>query len=153
MQQSPSFSELVSTVGFFLTLTGLLGTFFYVHLSNWFRDILELETKYELNAVGDDQKREQARIECRFQLRKSFNHVTALVSLIITSFICVMSYFAWRMIPPSAPGRHPLFAYYEIAFLCFFVTYLGLTLYFLIYGYCKAYRLQNKIEPKGTTGS
>lgn len=150
MQQMPSFSETVSTIGFFLTLTGLLGTFFYVHLSNWFRDILELECKYEENAKGEDERRRQGRIECKFQLRKLFNHVTWLISLIITTFLGLMACLAWQVIPHS-PDRNPLFGYYETAFKWFFATYLLLTLYFLISGYGKACRLHRRINKKDST--
>jgi hypothetical protein len=130
-------SDLSSTFGFFLTLTSLLGTFFYVHLSNWFREILELREKVELNSAGDDEPRKRALIECRFQLKRLRNHVTVVVSVVITLFIVVMFVIACVMI--SALGQIPSFVpYYEAAFFAFFGTYLVLTLYFLIRGYVTA---------------
>ena len=137
-------SELTSSIGFFLTLTSLLGTFFYVQLSNWFREILELESKYQENSVGDDERRRQARIECRFQLRRLLNHVPALVSTIITSFIFTMLYIVSKMVASVSP-RPIILNYYEPAFWCFLATYLLLTLYFLIHGYTIAFKIKKRI--------
>jgi hypothetical protein len=55
MLQGPPLTspDVTATIGFMLTLVGLIGTFFYVQLSNWLREILELNSKYELNRVGE----------------------------------------------------------------------------------------------------
>lgn len=145
MSQAITSSELTSTIGFFLTLTSLLGTFFYVHLSNWFREKLELKSKYDENSVGDDERRKQARIECRFQLKRLLNHVPPLVSVVITVFILAMLYIAFEMVS-SMPSRPAIFNYYVPAFLCFLGTYLALTTYFLVYGYTVAFRLRTRMN-------
>lgn len=142
-----STSELTSAIGFFLTLTGLLSTFFYVHLSNWFREILELKSKYDENMVGDDERRRYARIECKYQLKRLFNHVPILVSTVITIFIVVMTSMASEMISSIAP-RPTIFNYYEIAFRIFLISYFVLTFYFLIHGYLIAINLRKKLYPK-----
>ena len=141
----PTTSELLTTIGFFLTLTGLLSTFFYVHLSNWFREILELQSKYDENKKGDDDRRRYARVECRFQLKRLFNHVPILVSGVITFFILVMAYLAFTMIASISP-RPLIFDYYEIAFLVFIIAYFALTLYFLIHGYWIAFQLRAQLR-------
>lgn len=144
MSQAITSSELTSTIGFFLTLTSLLGTFFYVHLSNWFREILELKSKYDENSVGDE-RRKQARIECRFQLKRLLNHVPLLVSVVITVFILVMLYLVFEMVS-SMPSRPAIINYYVPAFLCFLGTYIVLTTYFLVYGYTVALRLRTRMN-------
>ena len=147
----PATSELTAAIGFFLTLTGLLSTFFYVHLSNWFREILELQSKYDENKKGDDDRRRYARVECRFQLKRLLNHVPILVSGVITVFILVMTYLALTMIASVSP-RPLIFDYYQIAFLIFLIAYFALTLYFLIHGYWIAFQLraqmQSQMQPK-----
>ncbi|NMB56124.1 MAG: hypothetical protein GYA15_15645 [Leptolinea sp.] len=142
-----STSELTSAIGFFLTLTGLLSTFFYVHLSNWFREILELQSKYDENKVGDDDRRRNARIECKYQLKRLYNHVPLLVSVVITIFISAMATMASGMIGQVTP-KPLIFQYYETAFTLFIFAYDILTLYFLIHGYFIAHRLSKVINPK-----
>ena len=142
-----STSELTSAIGFFLTLTGLLSTFFYVHLSNWFREILELQCKYNENKVGDDDRRRNARVECKYQLKRLYNHVPILVSVVITIFISTMATMASGMISLVIP-KPVIFKYYEDAFTIFIFAYDILTLYFLIHGYVIAYRLSKALNPK-----
>jgi len=38
-------ADALSVIGFFLTLVGLLGSFFYIHLGEWLREVIALETK------------------------------------------------------------------------------------------------------------
>jgi hypothetical protein len=144
MPQSITTPELISAIGSFLTLTSLLGSFFYVHLSNWFREILELASKYEENSVGDEERRKQARVECRFQLKRLLNHVPLLISTIITIFIFMLVRIAVLMIAAVNP-RPAIIDFYQPAFLYFLATYLFLTLYFLIRGYALAFKLKKRI--------
>lgn len=144
-------SEITATIGFFLTLTSLLGTYFYVHLSTWFRELLELNSKWEENSVGEDEYRKRARIECRFQIKRYLNHVPLLVSSILTAFIIAMGIISNQLIASVTP-RPVIFNYYRIAFGLFFITYIVLTLYFLIHGYILAWRLNSAIsnyQPRG----
>ncbi|MEW6029548.1 MAG: hypothetical protein AB1554_08700 [Chloroflexota bacterium] len=143
-------SEFTTAVGFFLTLTSLLGAYFYVHLSNWFREILELKSKYEINSDGEDEKSVRARMECRFQLRRLYNHVPLLVSSIITAFILLMIGIAARMVTAVSP-RPPVLDYYVPAFWVFLGTYLLLTLYFLVHGYAATHWLHCKLNPRSET--
>jgi hypothetical protein len=147
MNQPITTSEVTTAIGFFLTLTGLLSTFFYVQLSNWFREILELKSKYDENKVGDDERRRYARVECKFQLKRLFNHVPILVSAVITVFILEINYLASALITSVLP-RPILFDYYETAFRLFIISYFVLTLYFLIHGYWIALNLRNAMKPK-----
>ena len=140
-------SEILTSIGFFLTLVGLLGTFFYIHLSNWFRDILELQSKFKENEVGDQDYRRHAIVECKYQLKRVLNHVPLLVSIIISSFIIVLTTMAWNMINYLDP-RPLIFSYYESAIMWFLVAYFSLTLYFLIHGYSIAYILRKKLFKK-----
>lgn len=140
-------SEVTSAIGFFLTLTSLLGTYFYVHLSTWLRDILELNSKWDENADGDEEFRKRARIECKFQLKKLLNHIPILVSIIISAFIFGVFSFAVEMVE-SIPTRPLVIAYYSKAFNLFLSIYSTLTLYFLAHGYFLAFRMKKAMVPK-----
>jgi len=143
----PTTSDLTAAIGYFLTLTGLLSTFFYVHLSNWFREILELQSKYDENKTGDEERRRNARVECRFQLKRLLNHVPILISVIMTIFISTMTILAFIMIGSINPCP-VIFVYYAIAFLVFIIAYFVLTLYFLIHGYIIAFHISAQMQQK-----
>jgi hypothetical protein len=138
-------SEITSTIGFFLTLTSLLGTYFYVHLSTWFRELLELNSKWEENSVGMEEFRRRARTECRFQLKRQLNHVPILISGILTAFIISMAVISNKLIASVSP-RPVILDYYITAFIIFFITYIALTAYFLIHGYIIAFKLRSAIN-------
>src|SRR5262245_40787406 len=116
-------SDVTATIGFMLTLVGLIGTFFYVHLSNWLRELLELRSKYELNKVGDTEPRKQGRLECRFQLRRLLNHVTLLVSIVISVFILVVVYLARQLMEATQP-EPAVVPYYRTAAKVFLAIFL-----------------------------
>ena len=138
-------SDVTATIGFMLTLVGLIGTFFYVHLSNWLRELLELRSKYELNKVGDTEPRKQGRLECRFQLRRLLNHVTLLVSIVISVFILVVVYLARQLMEATQP-EPAVVPYYRTAAKVFLAIYFGLTIYMLAFGYIVAFRLRKELK-------
>lgn len=146
-QQSVSGPEVTTAIGFFLTLVGLLGTFFYVHLSNWLREILELKAKYDLNSKGDSEDRRKAVLECRFQLKRLRNHIPVLVALLISTFLGVVTYSAAQLIRSLDP-RPLLMTYYLRIGTVFLLIYAALTLYFLIHGYLVANRIKEGLNPK-----
>lgn len=140
-----SSSDVTSTIGFMLTLIGLIGTFFYVHLSNWLREVLELKAKYKLNSVGDTERRQEGRLECKFQLRRLLNHIPILVSLAITGFILIVCRLGARLLSQIQP--EPAVApYYREATTYFLWVYFGLSIYFLIHGYAVAFYLRYKLK-------
>jgi hypothetical protein len=132
--QALTSADVTATIGFMLTLVGLIGTFFYVHLSNWLREILELKAKYQLNAVGENDVRVQGRLECKFQLRRLFNHIPALVAMVISGFILFVLGVATRLVAAVQP-EPPVIPYYRTAAKGFLCVYFVLTLYLLLYGY------------------
>lgn len=148
MQETPglSSSDVTSTIGFMLTLVGLIGTFFYVHLSNWLREILELNSKFEFNKVGDTEPRKQARLECRFQLRRLLNHIPLLVALVISVFIIAILIIARNLIAATQP-QPAVIPYYKNAAIWFLIIYFGLTLYLLLHGYIVGFSLRYKLNP------
>ncbi len=140
-------TEVTTAIGFFLTLVGLLGTFFYVHLSNWLREILELKAKYDLNSKGDTEDRRKAVLECRFQLRRLLNHIPLLVAILISTFIGVLAWNATALIDSLQP-RPLLMTYYVRVGTTFLLIYAALTLYLLVYGYTTGYQIHRALNPK-----
>ena len=146
---SPSSGEVTATIGFLLTLVSLVGTLFYVHLSNWLRELLEVKAKYELNKVGETESRRQGRIECRFQLRRLFNHVPLLISVVLSVFIALLCGVAQDLIAVAMP-RPPVIPYYVRAATFFLIIYFGLTAYLLVHGYLVAFFLHRNLRKQPT---
>jgi hypothetical protein len=136
-------SETLSAIGFFFTLTSLLGTLFYVQLSNWYRELLELKSKFKMNQYGDDNKK--ARLECAFQIQRLYNHVPLLVSAVLTFFILAIGGLSLRLGLITRPFPDILL-YYLAASIVFLVIYLALTGYFLVKGYAIGKSLTTEIS-------
>lgn len=141
-------SDVTAAIGFFLTLTGLIGTFFYIHLSTWLREMLELKSKCDLNAVGDSEPRKQGRLECRFQLRRLLNHLPLVISAVISVFIVLMVGLGSRLIAACTP--EPAVApYYRAAATYFLWVYFAMTVYLLIHGYWVGLLVRAKLRKAG----
>ncbi len=137
MSAQLSTSDVLSVIGFFLTLIGLIGSFFYIHLSDWYREVLALETKWALNKAGDEDAQKAARRECRYEAGKTAGWTTLLTSLVVTVFILLvftLSLLLWI----NHAERSFEWNYIGVAGASFLLIYLGMTAFFLISGYRKA---------------
>ena len=135
-----------SVIGIYLTLTGLLGTFFYIHRSNWLRDFLRLKAKWDNNKRGTDAQQKTAIRECRFELKGLFNHIPFVVSFVLSAFIWLL-YTNAKGLLSGAPTD--ALAGQLIDMLSIFVwTYYLLTAYFLVHGLILGVILNRQINPK-----
>lgn len=140
-------SDALSVISFFLTLVGLLGTFFYIHLAEWYRDVLALETKWEVNKSGDDPDQKAARRECRYEAVQMASWSTLVTSIVITVFIglvAALSILLWW----TAPAKSDAWTYIAMAGLGFLAAYLGMTISLLVLGYRKAHKVKRLVTPK-----
>lgn len=140
-------SLILSTQGLFLTLGSLLGTFFYVHLSNWLRELITIQNKWKLNEDDETEEEKKALRECRYALRGVYNWVPGLVSGVITAFILLLAKLS-LLLWAQYSGPSDLQTYLSIAGGTFLVLYMALTGGFLIYGYWIGCSLQSKITQK-----
>ena len=62
----------LSTVGLMLTLASLIGSFFYLQLSQWLRDVVALRQKTELNVLQGDEGQQRAIVECKVEIAAHF---------------------------------------------------------------------------------
>jgi hypothetical protein len=137
-------SDALSVIGFFLTLVGLLGSFFYIHLSDWLREVIALETKWETNESGDLDEQRTARGQCRYEVEHLGNWTTLWTSLVTSAFVIfifVLSLLLWLY----QPDKNLAWQYIGLAGLAFMLVYLGMTLFILIYGYRKARTMRAEI--------
>jgi hypothetical protein len=144
-------SDVLSVIGFYLTLFGLLGSLFAVHLANWYREILALETKADLNKGKGTEEQKAAIRECRYKLRETNNHVIYVVAFVISAFLLFVfwrSLELLRAIPGSSVNRDRTNLACEVglAFKVFLSVYLILTIWFLAGGISKGKKISAWVD-------
>lgn len=140
-------SDALSVIGFFLTLAGLLGSFFYIHLGDWYREVLALEVKWAVNRMGDEDDKKAARRECRYEAEQMASLTTLVTSIVVTGFIgliFLLSLLLWI----TEPGKSDVWFYIGITGLVFLTIYLGMTSFFVVAGYYKAITVRNEVRKK-----
>jgi len=145
-------SDALSVIGFFLTLIGLVGSFFYIHLSDWYRKVVALATKWEISRSGDDPDQKAGRRECRYEVEEVAGWTTLITSLVVTGFVLFMfllSVVLWL----TQPERSDVWAYIAIAGVGFLLVYLGMTVGLLVAGYARAGRVRAEIREKAVSTS
>jgi len=138
-------TDALSVISFFLTLVGLLGSFFYIHLSDWLRDIIALETKWSINKSGDDKK--AARRECRYEIEQLASWTTLVTSIVVTAFVLFIVGLGWNLWQ-AQPEKSVAWTSVGLAGLAFTVIYLGMTIGLLWSGYGKTRKLYSTIDKK-----
>jgi hypothetical protein len=135
-------TDALSVIGFFLTLVGLLGSFFYIHLSDWLREVIALETKWRINRAGDDKK--AVRRECRYEIEQVANWTTLLTSVMVTTFV-ILVFVLGALLWLAQPEKNAAWTYIGLAGAGFMTIYLVMICYLLGSGYVKARRLYSTV--------
>ncbi len=133
-----------SVIGLYLTLLGLLGTFFYVHLGGWLQDMLKLYAKWNINKPGTDAAQITGKRECRFELEGLFNHIPVLAAIIVGLFICVLFKDANDLLA-QAPND-ALAARLTSVFNIFVLSYYVLTAYLLFHGLVLGFKMKYEMK-------
>jgi hypothetical protein len=140
-------ADALSIIGFFLTLAGLLGSFFYIHLGEWYREVLALEVKWRLNRAGDEAGQKAARRECRYEAEQMANWTTLATSLVVTGFvvlIAVLSLVLWL----NQPSKTDAWWYIAVAGLAFLAIYLAMAGFFVVRGYRTARQVRQEVRAR-----
>jgi hypothetical protein len=140
-------SDTLSVIGFYLTLFGLLGSLFAVHLANWYREILALETKAELNKGKGTAEQQAAIRECRYKLREANNHVIYIVAFVVSAFLLFVFLRSLGLLtalpkPSNDKAQPDLIWEVGLAFKVFLAVYGILTIWFLIGGAIKGSKIK-----------
>lgn len=135
-------TDALTVIGFFLTLVGLLGSFFYIHLSDWLREVIALETKWRINRAGDDKA--AARRECRYEIEQVANWTTLVTSGVVTFFVIFVFGLGWNLWQ-AQPEKSVAWTSVGLAGLVFTVIYLCMTGGLLWSGYRKARRVYSAV--------
>lgn len=119
----------LSTVGLMLTLASLLGSFFYLHLSQWVRDVIALDRKQELNEAAGTDPEKRALVECRIELKRLWSWPGFVVNGVVIAFVIFVLVLGLNMIHHARTD--PLYRDVQaglIVFLIVFVVLSGLLL-------------------------
>jgi hypothetical protein len=128
-------ADALQVIGFFLTLVGLLGSFFYIHLSDWLRDVMALATKWRFYKDADD--RWDAKLECRYEIEQVANWTTLITSLFVSAFVFFIFYLGLQLWL-AQPSKDVAWTYVAWAGCSFLTIYVVMTGYLLSRGYLKA---------------
>jgi hypothetical protein len=113
----------LTMVSLMLTLAGLLGSFFYIQLSQWLRDLMALEKKSDLNRFAGSEAEKRALLECRVEYRKLVSWPTTVVNLSVILFVLFVLGNALLMIrTATADPLYPNIAVALWVFLGLFVV-------------------------------
>jgi hypothetical protein len=115
----------LTMVSLMLTLAGLLGSFFYIQLSQWLRDLMALERKSELNRFAGSEAEKRALLECRVEYRKLVSWPTTVVNLSVILFVLFVLGDALLMIRTAAAD--PLYPNIAVALWVFLGLFVVLS--------------------------
>lgn len=134
----------LTTVGLVLTLASLTGTFFYIQLSQWLRDILALRQKAELNKRQGDEQQKRAIVECRIEYRRLNSWHTYLINLTVIAFVLFVIVTGLLMVRLAAAD--PLQPYIATALWVFLAMFAFLSCGLLVLGWHNATEARKLFE-------
>jgi len=134
----------LSVVGLMLTLSSLLGSFFYLQLSAWVRDILALKSKSDLNKFAGTNDEKKAMRECAVEVDKLLNWPTYLVNSVVIVFVLIMIATALNMLERAAAD--PLYGPVRFAFLLFLGVFVVLSSVLFYHGRTQGNAVKKEVE-------
>jgi hypothetical protein len=129
----------LTTVGLMLTLASIVGSFFYIHLSQWHRDLMALRQNTKLNRLSGD--------ECRVEYTKLATWHTYVVNFMVIAFVVFVLLDGLAMIENAKTD--PLYVYVWLAFIVFLIHFLFLSLGLTLFGYQNAQEIRNMLRQAG----
>jgi hypothetical protein len=134
-----------TTVGLFLTLVGLLASFFWVSLGTWLRDLVALRSEAEYWKPIEDggAKKERALIRAKVDGLGEFT--TALTTAAVLGFGTFLLVRALQL-ASNLDGR--LASSLQSALWVFIVVFVVLTLFLLVRGYYLVRKIKHLVPPE-----
>jgi hypothetical protein len=138
------FGTVVSIVGFYLSLISILGSLFFIHLGNWYKDISTTEQKWKRYRTSNARDKH---IECYLEAFDEKSPVAAIGFTLLTMFMLVLGFFSIQLRQfTSSEGSLASFLY--VPMYLFFTLYCVASLIYLVRGYRKVRRLFGEIDEK-----
>lgn len=134
-----------TTVGLFLTLVGLLASFFWVSLGTWLRDLVALrsEARYWKPIEDNNAKKERALLRAKVDGLGEFT--TGLTTAVVLGF---GAFLLVRALQLASNLDGELASSLESALWVFLVVFVVLTLFLLIRGYYLVWKIKELVAPE-----
>jgi hypothetical protein len=116
-----------SVVDLTFTLSGLLGSYFYLQLSEWTRDALVLKSKSDLNKSAATTEQRNAMREIRLEVQKTIAWPNYIVNALVIAFVVGATLDSLVML--CRARTDPLYPYLNnliLVFLGLFIFLAGL---------------------------
>ncbi|SIT77242.1 hypothetical protein [Microbacterium sp. RU33B] len=120
----------LSIVGLLLTLASIIGTFFYLQLSQWLRDLLALDQKVLLSRdLSTPDQQDRVQFESRVELKRLDNVPTTIVNGTVIAFVVFVWVLSIAMI--QSASADPSFGF-VLAGLIGFISVFGALVWVLL---------------------
>ncbi len=134
-------AEETTVVGLYLALVGLLGSFFWVSLSSWVRDLVSLKARAEHHTTGAGDAQE--RLKVKHEVKGLGDWTTGATTLAVSAFVLFLLAKALDL-ANNATGD--LNDNLESALWFFLTIYIVLTLFLLGRGYWLANQIKHQLK-------
>jgi hypothetical protein len=121
----PTPTNPLTTVGLMLTLASLLGSFFYIQLSQWLRDLVALRAKTELNEPAGTEAAQRAIVECKIEYAKLTSSTAYTVNRVVIGFVLFVLANGLLMVLQATSD--PLFGFVLVPMLVFAGVFIYLS--------------------------
>jgi hypothetical protein len=139
-----TFGTVLSIIGFYLSLISLLGSLFFIHLANWYKDISTTEQKWTRFKQLDARDKH---IECYLEAFDEKSPVPLVGFVLLTTFMVILGAFSLYL-RPMIRGEGSLESFLYVPMFLFFALYFVSSMLFLVLGYRKVRRLFQRIDEK-----
>ncbi|MFW9856183.1 MAG: hypothetical protein ACFFFG_14120 [Candidatus Thorarchaeota archaeon] len=126
---------VILVIQFFVSMTSIIGAFFYIRMGNWLQSVYKLESKWKVsqheptpNNEHVKHLREQALFELQFEVREYKNNIFKNLLFFIDLFLLglvLLSIYLYL----SVPGLIDVFWFFLLPFWTFFVVFFLSSLY------------------------
>ncbi len=134
----------LSIVGLLLTLASIIGTFFYLQLSQWLRDLLALDQKVLLSRdLSTPDQQDRVQFESRVELKRLDNVPTTIVNGTVIAFVVFVWVLSLTMI--QSASADPSFVFVLAGLIGFISVFAALVWVLLTQGVACVRRLRTAL--------
>ena len=116
--------DIISILGFYLTLISILGSFFYLHLGQWVKQIQVTQQKWDqYKILGDNPDDRSKKLECLFETIDQRNLQPAIGFLLLTIFMLIVGTYSFKL-KALFPTENSLANFLYMPGYMFFMIYI-----------------------------
>jgi hypothetical protein len=135
-------TSIVSILGFYLSLTSLLASFFFVHITNWYLRIVAASVSWEqVQSIADGHAQW---VDCLVKARVERSPQPLFIFLLFALFLGTLAYFASEIRSGNPLNENLVYYLYRPGSIFLAVFYV-VSIVYLIAGYAKVCRLVREI--------